>query len=226
MDANRRQRESDAITRLHRLIRTVAADGEAEDESAEGDDEEAESRKAGRLTVLESSIALIEQLTTACKRMEAACNAKDAQVSKVSSQLRSVAAAIAQQATSLTLVDQMEGFTAALLPLEYSQPRLPSLLPASRPASPALLGAASSLSPSFLSVLPPAASSYLLRSDMSHTLRQSTMSLMNSMSVTVVVVPSMVIIDVNERFLEMTGHMRAEIMYHSMHELGMMNAVN
>ena len=118
VDANRRQKEGDAIARLHELIKqqqqpqTDADDRKLIEETGEEEEEDetdGSKHKVGRLTVLESSIALIEQLTSACKRMNAACNAKDAQVSRVSSQLHSVAAVIAQQASSLALVEPLHG---------------------------------------------------------------------------------------------------------------------
>jgi len=73
----------------------------------------------------------------------------------------------------------------------------------------------------FLSVLPSSTSSYLLHSDSSHTLRQSTNSLLETFSMTVVVLPSKVVIDVNELFLRMTGHTRAQVLYNSLEDVAL-----
>ena len=244
VDANRRQKENEAITRLHRLIRQQQQGaGDAEDDAGEVDDDDMEGgkQKTGRLTVLESSIALIEQLAAACKRMDAACNAKDAQVSRVSNQLHSVAASIARQATSLAMVDPiLDGFTAmdglaggglpSLHP-DFSQHlNHPSLLhPNSLPNTQSGAYPYSHSHPlsdprtasTFLSVLPPSMSSYLLHSDLSHVLHHSTTSLWSSMCLIVIALPGKIIIDVNERFLSMTGHKRSEVMYNSMEDISM-----
>ena len=266
VDASRRQKENEAIARLHVLVRqqqeqqqqqVVGVQGDIDDESAEGDDdnETSEGRKAGRLAVLESSIALIEQLTTACQRMEVACNAKDAQVSRVSSQLHSVAAVIAQQASSLALAESEGGYATGLAASsEYGQPwqqalpsysSHPSLLPSTPHSYPYPQASSQPHSHShprsrphvrplshphsestFLSVLPPSTSSYLLQSDASHTLQQSTTSLLETMSMTVIVLPSKVVIDVNDNFLQMSGHLRSEMMYHSLDDASLNKGVN
>ena len=259
VDANRRQKENDAIARLHRLIRQqqqeaqqqaggARLEGDVDSETGAADDaddddaEEAAGRKAGRLTVLESSIALIEQLTTACKRMETACNAKDAQVSHVSSRLHSVAAAIAQQATALAFVEPVDGYAPPSLSMEYQQPWQQALMGHSAahthphvqphlrshshaqppPYAGGLRLATSGPASSVLSVLPPSTSSYLTHSDLSSTLRQTTTSLLNDAAVMVIVLPSKVVVDVNQRFLDMAGHRRSEVMYQSLDE-GSMN---
>ena len=129
VDAARRQKENEAIERLQRLLKERQQQGRAEGTGVEGEvadedtaetvgDESTESvegsvsggsdggsKKVGRLTVLESSIALIQQLSARCQRMEEACNAKDVQLNRVSSHLHSVAASIAQQATSASSFD-------------------------------------------------------------------------------------------------------------------------
>ena len=235
VDANRRQRESDAIARLHKLIKQQQQEqqevGEVSDETGEADedDTEAGNRKSGRLTVLESSIALIEQLTSACKRMDAACNAKDLQVSRVSNQLHSVAAVIAQQATSLGLVKTVaDGFSAVNGLDGIGVPTAPHTgysQPWTSPHPSNLLRYSgnnqSHSASSMLSVLPSSASSYLLQSDSSHTLRQSTASLLHTMCMALVALPSKVMIDVNDRFLAMSGHRRADVLYHSIEDLSL-----
>ena len=258
VDASRRQKEASAISRLLRLIRqqqqsvaggagAVGLVGEADDDTVDADEDDLDGsrNKAGRLTVLESSIALIEQLTAACSTMERACNAKDVQVSRVSGQLHSVAALIAQQATELALVepnkrdgltilDGGDGSDSAMyrLPTAYTdysqhysqhtnflhqqQQEQQHSWAASRPS---LLPGTPHSASTFLSVLPQSTSSYLLQSDMNHTLRTSTVSLMSTMSMTVIALPSKVVIDVNDKFLAMTGHKRADLMYHSLEDV-------
>ena len=204
VDANRRQRESDAIARLHRLIskqqHLLTGDVDEESKEAEGDESEDSRHTACRLDVLESSIAMIEQLSAACQRMDAACNAKDLQVSRVSNQLHSVAAALAEQASSLAFVEQSDGAAGRSKAFPNS-------------------------SASFLSVLPPPASSYLIHSDICHTLRQSTTSLLNNMSATVVTLPSMLVIDVNDAYLSMSGRHRSDVLYHTIDCMSTAHAV-
>ena len=241
VDANRRQKENEAIARLHVLIRQqqqqqlpgAGVDNDVDDDSAEGD-EDCEGRKAGRLAVLESSIALIEQLTTACQRMEVACNAKDAQVSRVSSQLHSVAAVIAQQASSLALAESMDKFARGLSTAECTQSWLPAHHHSSPPTHPSLLAPAkhphcpthphsspsqSHSASSVLAVLPPSTSSFLLQSDATHALRQATTSLLETMLMTIVALPSKVVIEVNDMFLRVTGFKRTEMLYRPLDEV-------
>ena len=239
VDASRRQKENEAITRLHGLIRQQrhqrAVIGEVEDETGDGDEDEMEGgkHKAGRLTVLESSIALIEQLTAACKRMDAACNAKDVQVSRVSNQLHSVAGVIAQQVTSLALggpvqdgfstIDGMaDAGTRSRHAEHFRQPWHPSRLPPNIQFTSFPVHPTSSL----LSVLPPSTSSYLLQSDMSHTLRQYTTSLLSTMCMIVIALPGKIVIDVNERFVAMTGHPRSEMLYRPLNQASINRGVS
>ena len=209
VDAIRRHKETAAVARLHKLIEQQRAgharlEGEADaGESGvvqEADDDAAveASRKAGRLSVLESCIAMIEQLTTACKRMETACNAKDEQVSHVSSRLHSVAAAIAQQATALALMEPTNGLA------------LPTMECAQQPWKPALLST----------------SSYLVHSNLSSTLRQTTHSLLNDMDLMLIGLPCKLVVDVNERFLQMAGHVRSDVLHQSLDRTSMNNNIS
>ena len=225
VDTSRRQKEASAVARLLRLIRqqqqqkmvaggvgVVGVTGEVDaDEIVEADEDDIEGdrkRKAGRLTVLESSIALIEQLTAACSTMERACNAKDVQVSRVSGQLRSVAALLAQQARdSLAVASSLDHIAAAgdgRAELSYyHQPQLSySVSQARHPSS------------SLLSVLPPSTSSYLAQSDRSYTLSHGGISTLSTLCIAVVsLTPVGVIVDVNDRLLACTGWCRSDLLH-------------
>ena len=252
--------EASGVTGHMRDMRHMAAAVDVEDED---DSELGKQQRAGRLTVLESSIALIEQLTAACKRMDAACNAKDATVSRVSNQLHNVAAVIAQQATSLALLGPVDQTRTAGLPaaeraqrrqrsavtlpsnghfthptrsypqstgyspsFDYTHPAIDHSYPTSyhHPTTNShsatqhrlcstITPTQSASVPSFLSVLPPSTSSYLLQSDASHTLQRSTLSLLSGTSVTIIVLPSRLVVDVNSRCLDMTGRRREDVLY-------------
>ena len=232
VDAARRQKENEAIERLQTLLKDTqqrhesqeAQDGPTGVEAAADDDgaeEEGEgsgsgssdgNKKVGRLTVLESSIALIQQLTAACEKMEAACNAKDAQLSRVSSHLHGVAASIAQQATAVAsrfdddigtnALSPYHAFSSSALPPSYS-----SLSDSTQASSP---------SSTFLSVLPRSTSSYLTQSDRSHTLHRSFIAFSSSLCVTMIEVRNGVILDLNDRFLDCTGWRRGDLLHTSM----------
>ena len=235
VDAARRQKENEAIDRLQRLLvqrqrrqqqqqEGTGVEGQAADDEAvqvEGD-EDAEgsgsgsdsSKKRGRLTVLESSIALIERLTDVCQRMEDACNAKDVQLRRVSSHLHSVAASIAHRAT--TAASTFDDDTAADPDSQY---RYSSRSPAASPPSYSSLTAITlpnGPSSPILSILPPSTSSYLAHSDRSHTLLRSGLAFSSSMCVTVVNVTNGVILDINDRFLSCTGWRRSDLLHTSM----------
>ena len=226
MDANRRQKESEVISRLNSLIRQQQSGaGQLDDDTAdvnEDVDDTEGGKKAGRLAVLESSVALIEQLTAACRRMNAACNARDAQVSRVSSQLQSVAAAIAQQATSLALVESGRGSGSGLLASDRFGHWRSSPAPATRLIEPAPTAASSH----FLSALPPSASSYLVHSDMAHTLHHFTTSLVTHMGITLVALPTMLVLDVNQAMLDMAGRSRSEVLYRPLIDLEMCTGIS
>ena len=213
VDASRRQKEAASIARLLRLIRQqhqpavagVAGEADADEtgtvEADEDDDDmDGSQQKAGRQTVLESSIALIEQLTAACQRMEAACNAKDAQVSRMSSQLHSVAALLAQQATDSMAVASSVNRAAAAGDCNaqlssFRHPRLSSSSPTMLP---------NRASSSFLSVLPSSTSSYLAQSDRSHTLSRGGFSTFSTLCIAVVT-SNGIVLDVSDRLLTYTG---------------------
>ena len=224
VDASRRQREAASIARLLQLIRQqqqqqvgagVAGEADA-DETGETDEDDIEGKqnKAGRLTVLESSIALIEQLTAACSTMERACNAKDAQVSRVSSQLHSVAALVAQQAThSMAIATSLDRITGGHDCSQLSSYRRPQLFSSTRPSSHSSLAASTqpdSSSSTFLSVLPPATSSYLLHSDRSCTLSRGGLATFSTLCIAVVTPPG-IIVDVSDRLLAYTGWGRSDL---------------
>ena len=234
VDKNRRIKENDAIERLQGLLKrqrqltdgagvegSVADEGAPEgiadeDEDSGSGNGDGNSEKVGRLTVLESSIAMIEQLSEACARMEAACNAKDAQLSRVSNHLHGVAASIAQQATSLAsgLIDDDEAAADGYLsypsssasPPSYASLTVTSNRSLCPPASPGAL----------LSVLPHATSSYLAYSDRSHTLRNSGLAFASTLCVTFINISDGVILDVNDRFLAQTGWRRSDLLHTSM----------
>ena len=148
---------------------------------------------SGRLTVLESSIALIEQLTTACKHMEAACNAKDAQLSHVSKHLHSVAASIAQQTAA---ANSSSNNSAALFDGVMEEP----------------FALRYSSSSSFLSALPSSTSSYFAHSDRSHTLRRGGVDFFSSSMCVAIIAPPGIIMHVNERFLDCSGWRRTDVL--------------
>lgn len=241
MDAVRRQKENEAIERLQGLLKrqrqqvegagvegsvaeedvTVLGDedGEGGEGSGSGSGDNS-SKKVGRLTVLESSIAMIEQLSAACQRMEAACNAKDEQLSRVSNHLHGVAASIAQQATSIASALDDEAATADGY---LSYPSYSSPSSSTSPPSYASVAYASNRStrpptpPStLLSVLPPSTSSYLAHSDRSHTLRHSGLAFASTLCVTIINIADGVIVDINDRFLAQTGWRRADLLHTSM----------
>ena len=215
LDANRRQRELEAIERLRDLIlqqhvqqqnRTIEA--QPDDEADEKDDEDGaagEEKKAGRLAVLESSVALIQQLTAACKRTEAACGAQGAQLSRVSNQLHTVAATIAQVAASsyTSAADPLPAATSASTSLTASASAMAS-------ASSRMLSAASS---SFRSILPAAVIDQLEHSDRSHSLCQSGLNMLSSMCISVISVPLGVIIDMNNNFLHAMHARRTDLLH-------------
>ena len=213
VDANRRQRENDTIDRLQRLIAhtqqqsqgqpssptdEVDMDGGTAGRSGEDDAEEAR-RKVGRLTVLESSIALIQRLTAACQRMDAACRAKDAQLSRVSSHLHSVAACIAQQATAFG----------------GGEPSL-NELPAGRmsPHTGAPHSDVGWSSSNFVSVLSPVSSSYLSHSDRARSLHCPRLACFSSLCVLVLAPPG-IVLHINERFSHSTGWSLSDLIHTS-----------
>ena len=182
------------------------------------------STRLGRLTVLESSIALIEQLTAACKGMDAACNANDAQVSRVSNQLHSAAADIAQHAmrasktvatSSLDRKASAHGYPHSLSYHPYTYPS--AYAPSSSYSPLAAVTHPSSSSSTVLSVLQPSTRSYLAHSDRSHTLRCGGLAAFSSLCVVVLVLPS-TIVDVNDRFLASTGWRHSDLVHTTFEE--------
>ena len=216
IDATRRQKETDAISTLRKLIGQQLLGSESKvaavvrgDELALGGDseraeEELEGRQVVRLGVLESSIALIEQLTAACQRMEEAYNAKDAQVKRMSGQLYGVAAAIAEQAAVWAADDQVAKYSQQDPASHDLSAPSPSSLPASDRSS--------------VSLLAQSVSSFLIHSDISHTFRQSPASLLSDIAMTVIALPSKLVLDVNEMFLVKTGYRRNELLHQPMGE--------
>ena len=238
VDANRRQKENEAIVQLHGLIRHLKQQhGEvydaAELRSALADEEESESVQPGasRLGVLQSSITLIGQLTSACKRMDEACTAKDAQVSRVSAELQGMAATIAQQATTLALVQPSDGHTAKdfrsstqspeMLSRDASQPWQPW-----QPSSAARPVALSPSDSTLVSAPPSSMLSYLRSANLSPAMQLSTASLLSTMCVCVVTLPVLVVVDVNERFLAASGYARTDIAHLSFNDSPLCRGVN
>ena len=216
VDASRRQRETEAIERLRSLTQQLKLGEREQDNEADDDGEEdedgatGEGKRAGRLTVLESSIALIEQLTTACKRIEASSNAKGAQLSRVSNHLHTVAATIAQVAAS-----SMEDGAAS----PGSSAPIVSRLPAQSSSYHSALVKRPQLvtsGPSPLqSMIPGAFLSYLDQADRSHTLCQTSLSMLSAMCVFVMSVSSHVLVDMNSAFLQVVRARRSDLLYQS-----------
>ena len=170
---------------------------------------------SGRLTVLESSVALIEQLTTACRHMEAACNAKDAQLSRLSSHLHSVAGSIAQQTVAVSAADSTASSFGNLITDSYAYPDSSSSSSVSDPPSYPSLILSSSSDPRFpssvLSALPPSTASYLAHLDRSHSLRRGGLDFLPSSLCVVVIATPGIILHVNDRFLDCSGWRRSEL---------------
>ena len=214
VDANRRQRETDAIARLRTLTaqeekKTAQAadkednnsDSDSEDAGEEGEEDvregERKKKQQGRMMVLEASIAVIEQLTAACKRSEAASEAKSAQLARLSHQLDTVAAAMARASNPMIELDSACAST-SLIPLPATLPDVSSyLVPA--------WSLHSLTSGAFLS--------YLEQADRSHTLCQTGLGLLSSMCVFIKSVPHHTVIDVNNSFLRAIGARRSEVLY-------------
>ena len=204
VDTARRLKENDAIAKLGTLVaqqkelnQTLAgteADALPAAEESASDEEEGGRRKAGRLTVLESTVALVEQLTAACQQMAAANNAREAQVHRVSSHLHSVAASIAQQAAA-----------AQLMAVDSAQPE---------PYSAAVIPSSNNISSGSQIELPPSVSAFLAHSDRSATLRRGQCVTFSTLCALVVASPLVgLIVDVNERLLAASGWQRHELLY-------------
>ena len=212
VDTRRRQKENDAIAKLKQLIEqqqqlgavTAEADEAPAAETAEDEESESGKRKAGRLSVLEASVAMIEQLTAINQRMEAAGNAREEQVSLMSSHLHSVVASIAQQATH---AETSVADSGARLP--DSVPVTPHL--SSLHDSAAVLPAATNPSPTALAVLPPLVSASIAHSDRSRTLRSESVTFSTLCALVVASPVTGVIVDVNERLLAASGWRRDEL---------------
>ena len=190
LDADRRQKETDAISTLLGLIRQqqqgAVVEGEVADAKKVKHKILLNGRKAGRLAVLESSIAIIQQLTS--KRTEDAVNATDLQKSRM------------QQDAAFEYYGSLDGFALS----HYECPSgLPSVLPISHFTLPI---------PLRLSALPLSVSPQPVNSGISHALLQFTTSMLSRMYIMVIALSSMVVVDVNDAFLAMTGFDRAQLL--------------
>ena len=213
VDTSRRQRETNAIDRLRLLLSQQqtprqlhgrAQDGEAD--NAALDDGNKAGNGSGRLTVLESSIALIEQLTSACKRMEAAIDTRGGERFRSSNQLHTAAATVARVAAASILPHT--GSTV------HSSPMIRPTPPTTQPQLPPTSSSSSSL----LSLVPRGFVSMLESADRSHSLslcQSSGLSVLSHMCMFVIAVPCLSPIDVNSAFLSLARAQRSDLQHSS-----------
>ena len=145
---------------------------------------------------------------------------------RVSNQLHTVAANIAHQASSLALVEPLDVFSKmGLSGIAVQSSAFPSSNPAGTWGQQALLPADAQPAAkfrsgsNFLAALPPPLSSYLQHSDMSQAMAASTSALFSTMCVALIVLPSKVVIDVNDCWIAMTGYKRSEMLYRAMDQI-------
>ena len=208
VDASRRQRELEAIARLRSLIQQQqqqeedeAVEKEQDNETDEGEGEHeaaGETRKKGRLTVLESSVALIEHLTAVCQRMESVCSAQSAQLSRVSSQLHTVAATIARVAVSTCAAAAPASSATTATPVAATDMNFDTV---------------PSASSTFRSLVLDSVISHLERADRSRSLCQSSVNMLSSLCISVISVPLGVVVDMNDNFLRTMRARRTDLLY-------------
>ena len=220
VDAARRQKESDAIARLHLLVkhhaheqqlhgagegRQVDKEGDEAEKEKEDDDEAAgaDSGRVSKLAVLEASIALIEQLTAARSRVEQPRSAKDARAPDRHS-------ATASEQTASTVQPKVEA-----PPAHHSSASPSPALPLPPWCSKLIAvpdHSATGSSSSFpLSVMPPPTSLQLAHSDRSATIHRAGLVSFSATHCVCVVGQQGVILAVNDRFVQCTGFRRSEL---------------
>ena len=208
VDAARRQKESEAMAKLHRLVREEQEQQTGEADSNKADATEAaddKCKKVRRLNILEASVALIERMKAA-----SGANASGAHNSRHSRRHVASTAATTQRPVDVDLTltttpsrfDEFVTFSDSALPSSSSRlrERRTSLLPTSLDRQP-------SSSFPYLSILPPPTPSYVAGLER----RPGPASFSSSLCV-VIVTPLGVIVDVNERFLACTGWRRSDLL--------------
>ena len=193
IDANRRNREADAIHRLDTLIHQQAGDFFTSDDTS---DLSVPQAKTDRVSVLERGIeslssqhSRIQLLQLTCARMEAACQARDRQLTQFVRHLHEVAAA--QGLDFSSVFRSSSAYFTSLSDLSASTPLFPF------PSTPALY-------------------SHLSHADRCHSL-SAACSLSSKLCMTMKLMPEGLFVDATERFLEVVRFSREEFLLTSIH---------